>query len=363
MINFAGDTEIYSNSIPERLYAVLTLLFAFLASASVVSSITSSMTRLSIATAHDANMIMTLKRYLTDNDISARVALRVQRNASHALEERRRHTPEQDIELLQLVSEPLRVELHFEINQPVLEAHAFFHNYCDVAPGLMRQACHQSISRMQLSRGDVLFSAGEVPKVPRMYFLYAGKLKYDRTAESHRTVHKGEWACEAVLWTQWMHYGLMRTKTECTLVVLEALIFQNICQQYTSQMDYARSYGKAFVQHINGAEEVELTDLEDPEMDVDWLAWRAHPNKKTEKRRQSSKNPVTGLWKGSMALLTRSSSKVQDDDASGARGNLLFKTTSGTASGLNESNSESSSSSDSEACESPRCHLRHPPAQ
>lgn len=312
MINFAGDTDLYSNSNVERLYAAITLLFAFLASSAVVSSITTSMTRLSIATAHDANKISSLKRYLSDNCISARVALRIQRNAVHALEERRRYTPEKDIELLPLVSEPLRVELRFEIYMPVLKAHKFWEKYCDLAPNLLRQVCHQAIERMQLSKGDVLFSAGEVPKVPQMYFLHAGKLRYDRTAEQSHTVQKGEWACEAVLWTQWMHYGMMRTKTECTLVVLKADEFAEICKQYMSQIQYARDYAKAFVQHLNSSDEMTLTDLEDPEMDVIWLAERTHPHKKGTFRRQQSGKRVTGMFKSGVSLMRRGSSKIID---------------------------------------------------
>lgn len=312
MINFAGDTDLYSNSSIERMYAAITLLFAFLASSAVVSSITTSMTRLSIATAHNANKIASLKRYLSDNCISARVALRIQRNAVHALEERRRYTPEKEIELLPLVSEPLRVELHFEIYMPVLKAHKFWEKYSELAPILLRQVCHQAIERMQLSKGDVLFSAGEVPKVPQMYFLHAGKLRYDRTAEQSHTVHKGEWACEAVLWTQWMHYGMMRTKTECTLVVLKADDFAEICKQYMSQIQYARDYAKAFVQHLNSSDEMTLTDLEDPEMDVIWLAERTHPHKKGTFRRQQSGKRVTGIFKTGVSLMRRGSSEVID---------------------------------------------------
>merc|ERR1719218_233346 len=109
MTQFCGSSDIYPHNTSERAFAVCVLLFGFLVSAYVVSSITSSMTRLQIVTAHQATQVDLLKRYLSDNGISAKVALRVQRNALFAMEEVKKHTPESSIELLELVSAPLRV--------------------------------------------------------------------------------------------------------------------------------------------------------------------------------------------------------------------------------------------------------------
>lgn len=75
---------------------------------------------------------------MREHHISSRTALRVQRNAQYALDEQkrrrrevvdlikkaviRRHTPEEDIELLVFLSEPLRVELRYEITMPSLRS-------------------------------------------------------------------------------------------------------------------------------------------------------------------------------------------------------------------------------------------------
>lgn len=317
LVSFAGDFMVYSHTFAERIYSVGTLLFAFVASASVVSSITSSMTRLEIATAQDSRRLSALKRYLLDNNISGKVALRVQRNAMYALLERRRNTPEENIELLNYVSEPLRVELRFEISSPVLQAHPFFRAYVSIGPFLMRQVCNTAILRVPLSKGDVLFTAGELPTVPRMYFLAGGKMKYTNLEGKSTTVVPGKWACEATLWTEWMHCGMMRAKMECMLVALSADDFRKIVITSDLELCYPHYYGKSFIKHLNSLGEHQLTDLEDPDMDIDEMVQQAHPDSVQSSsrsyQRQGSPNKP------------KAKAKLWDKRAGRSSGNLLSR--------------------------------------
>merc|ERR1712137_889532 len=92
----------------------------------IVSRLTSSMTRLYILSNTQAQQLAALRRYLGENGISSRLAVRVQRNAQHAIMEMQRFMPEEKVDLLALVSEPLRMELHFELLCPVFGVHPFF---------------------------------------------------------------------------------------------------------------------------------------------------------------------------------------------------------------------------------------------
>jgi len=276
---FTGNMEVFPHNTGERVFSVLVLLLIYVISASVVSSITSLMTRLEIATALEARKFHSLKQYLLDNHISARVALRVTRNAQYALSEQKKNTPESSIELLGLISDPLRVELHFEINMPVLGHHPFFRNYALYAPGMMRQVCHLGIGILSLSRGDVVFSEGEVTSFPSMFFLLDGRLNYSHRLGDVVELKPPDWFSEAILWTPWMHCGVMRAKSECRCKVLEAETFANVCTTWASSIRYAQKYGKSFVHHLNnhprGA--LYLTDIDDPDMDVEWSANKALP--------------------------------------------------------------------------------------
>merc|ERR1712150_228697 len=112
---------------------------------------------------HEERQLNTLQRFMRQNNISDKLSLRVQRNASHAITEQQRLMPEHDVELLRMVSDPLRVELHFEMYMPVLELHPFFREYVKRCPQVMRKVCHTSMSSLLVSAGDVIFNCGEKP--------------------------------------------------------------------------------------------------------------------------------------------------------------------------------------------------------
>merc|ERR1719454_1354858 len=115
------------------------------------------MTRLQMISGAKTAMFAGLYKYMCDNQISRRLVTRIKRNAHHAFEEYQRTTPESEIELLQLVSEPLRVELHFELWCPTLMTNPFFKRYEEANPAAVRRVCHAGVTVTFLSMGDVLF--------------------------------------------------------------------------------------------------------------------------------------------------------------------------------------------------------------
>merc|ERR1719316_741311 len=137
--------EIVPVNVGERFFAISVLLFAFVVSAMFISSITSSLTRLQMISGSKTAMFAALRQYLCDNSISRKLVGRINRNAHHAFEEYQRTTPEAEIELLQLVSEPLRVELHFELYGPTLNLNPFFQRYEEANPAAVRRVCHSAV--------------------------------------------------------------------------------------------------------------------------------------------------------------------------------------------------------------------------
>lgn len=271
---FCGGMEVVPTTVAERVFCVVVLFGTLMMSASIISSLTTSMTRLSIVAAGEAQQFALLAEYLAQNEISPRVALRVQRNARYALQEQKRHTSEQDVELLALVSQPLRIELHYEVHMPWLRKHPFFKHFGEQRPELMRKVCHAAISSLSISNGDLLFSQG-VTNVQHMYFLITGKLLYSQTqirddifaGRKRTSVLVGDWACEAVLWTSWSHFGSMRAKTESQLMMLTSEVFRTIASDFKSSLLFAGHYASSFVESLNTVPELELTDLAHPEVD------------------------------------------------------------------------------------------------
>lgn len=280
---FCGNSLVVPKNTGERAFNVFVLFLTIMMSASIISHLTTSMTRLSIVAAEESQKFAALQDYLSQNNISARVALRVQRNARHALHEQKRHTPEHDIELLGLVSQPLRIELHYEVHMPALLKHPFFEFYLIECPDFMRIVCHEAISQLSLSYGDLLFSQG-VDNVRHMYFLVSGKMLYSQveikgdmvTGQTRTTVTEGEWACEPVLWTYWGHQGSMRAKAESQLAILTAEVFQKHADNFKSSITYAQIYGNVFLSWMNKLESEELSDLAYTDFDYREAATMSH---------------------------------------------------------------------------------------
>merc|ERR1711972_582433 len=136
------------------------------------------MTRLQLVTAEQSTQFTALRQFLYVQNISKMLSMRIQRSAQKAVDEMKRNTPEQNIDLFKLVSEPLRVELHYEINAPPLQEHPFFRCYEHTYVMAMRQICHSCVVRKTLHHGDLLFSTGETPDDPQMFFVLKGKMVY-----------------------------------------------------------------------------------------------------------------------------------------------------------------------------------------
>lgn len=281
---FFGEHTSYSTprSMVERTFIIWVLLVSFMMSAWFVSSITSAMTRLSIVSGQDTAHFTALSRYLSDNGISRRLAQKVKRNAQHAVNEQRILTPEKNIELLPLISEPLRCELHYEIHCQTLTVHPFFRYYERLNSSAFRKICHHGITRISYCTGDNVFCEGESPSVPRMLFCKTGKLSYCQ-GDSHlpgskrRRVGNKNWMCEAVLWTRkWLHRGSLTATSDCLLVALDAHWFQSIVSKYPT--NHVGIYAANFVHDMVSGSPEDITDVGEESIELEQLLQAAFPS-------------------------------------------------------------------------------------
>lgn len=268
LAHFAGSLIYNPVNIWERAFAVLTLFCTFLTSCIFVSSITTTMTRLSILASMQSTQLASLRRFISDNAVSASLAMRLQCNAQHALREQKRRIPECNIELLALVSESLRVELHYELRAPVLLVHGFFDAYKNVNAGGIQKVCHEAIVQQTFLKNDVIFSNLETPERAHMFFVRTGRLWYAKDGGHPRCLKPGQWVSEASLWTQWMHCGDLWAASDCTLLVLDAEKCQNIIAPFPSP--HAANYAAAFVDHLN-SDKGAVTDLPLAEEEVETI--------------------------------------------------------------------------------------------
>eukprot|EP00928_Gymnodinium_smaydae_P021196 TRINITY_DN18250_c0_g2_i1.p1 TRINITY_DN18250_c0_g2~~TRINITY_DN18250_c0_g2_i1.p1 ORF type:complete len:745 (+),score=177.87 TRINITY_DN18250_c0_g2_i1:145-2379(+) len=238
----------------ERLYAVLAWIFGFVSATIIVSILTSKLTQLYMIGGAQSRQMSTLKKYLKQNDISSNLALRMVKSAKHAMSGDL--TPDA-VEMLHVVSEPLKVEMHFEQYSAVIRSHPFFAEYIQEGPYVMRRVCHFANSTLMLANGDIVFSKGENPANPKMYFVWKGSLEYSIGAGDSTPVVEKQWIAEPVLWTKWTHRGMLTATNDVKLVCLDAKTFQEIVDRFKDIGGFdPKVYAADFVRYLNQLEVV-----------------------------------------------------------------------------------------------------------
>lgn len=275
LAQFSGEALIAPQNAVERSMTVIVLFFCFTFSTYIVSSITTSITRIQLISNQQSAQTAALRRYLSDNRISRALATRVENNAQFAMAERKRNAPESSIKLLTVISEPLLVELHFEIHFVGLSVHPFFFYYHDVNPAGIRKLCNTAVERISFSRGDVLFSDNEVMSNPRMFFLLSGQMLYAQDGKEDRKVYPVEWLCEPALWTIWTHVGSLHCLSECRLTVIDAKKFQDVISN--SLTPEPALYGTSFVKWLNRVDKQEISDVGENDHALQRMMLRAFP--------------------------------------------------------------------------------------
>lgn len=247
-----GSSDIWAQNNVERVYMISVLFVLFLVSSIVVSSMTTSMTQLQIVTAGETRRFALLKLFLRDNGITSELAIRVQSNAKCAVQQQKRDIQEDDVALLAQISPSLQVGLHLEMNLPVLSTHPFFQVFSPLNQPMMGQICHRAISHLHFYKGDIVFSSGESPSQPKMYFVVKGHVCYTQDGcEDIKFVSEGQWASEATLWTTWSHCGQLKASETVRLTTVNAKIFHQIGAEFRRNIVWPQLYAQGFVYHLN----------------------------------------------------------------------------------------------------------------
>lgn len=255
-----GMDEVRPYNTEERSYCLVVFIVSFMIAAVLTSSLTSAMTRLHMLATRQSQQLSKLRRFLADNGVSRVLAMRVQRNANHAMMEQERYQQEINVELLSVISAPIKMELHFEMYSPILSRHPFFNKYAEECPHVMRKVCHRSTAMSLVSFNDIIFNAGELPLHPKMFWVCNGNLSYFSMHEQAWDVNEGDWISEGVLWTAWMHRGSLRANGDCRLCELDARSFQDIVGQFDHAFFDPKDYAAKFVRGLN-LHQGEVTDL------------------------------------------------------------------------------------------------------
>jgi len=257
--------EIHANTVRERIFSIVVILFALVTFSSFVSSITNAMTHLRNMNSETSRQFILLQKYFRLNNISLRLCVKIRRHLDHQLHKAQELVKQEDVKLFAHLSEPLHIQLHYEVFSPALRAHPLFERIDKESPLCMNRICHKTIEIFTLFRGDTLFSRGD--RCSRMYFIHAGGLKYEHN-QNEQDVLEGDWLSEAVLWAPWLHHGDARAETECTLMALDAKRFHEAVGHNKAARAGPSQYAHLFVDVVNNLDVALLTDFRHPSFDI-----------------------------------------------------------------------------------------------
>jgi len=122
-------------------------------------------------------------------------------------------------------------------------------NDADVAA--VRSLCEAAVSLAFVPNRDVVFMPGALAE--QAYYVMRGRLRYTQVPESSMVlqdmqteVQQGVWLCEAALWTDWEHVGMLEARVSCQLLSVNATGLLRVLQRHATVSAMTKSYGRNF---------------------------------------------------------------------------------------------------------------------
>jgi len=246
-----SSMEIFPRNSIERTYSIVVLFTALVVFSSFVSSITSAMTQLHQSNRFKSKQREDIRRYISDNKLSLELGNRIVAFVRKHRAGSRKRVHEQEIEILKVLPESLRVQLHWEVYEPVLRPHPFFFNSLEVDEGGVLDICHHALSEMSLGSSQELFTPCQ--PATKMYFVVSGVLEYFHGSSDTEMaeISRGQWCVEAALWIKWDHEGRLAAVSHCELVVLDASTFRKFMTYRTGLMRCSQEYARLFKERVD----------------------------------------------------------------------------------------------------------------
>lgn len=257
-----ASMDVHPHNTTERVFTIVVVLFAMIVFSSFVSQITTTTAHFWNRRSYANKQLWLLRKFLKKNSVSLDVSLRVQRYLEWVTELQMQCVREQDLEVLSMLSAPLRNELTLEVHADHLYHNDFFRSLTSkYSRKVYLKIWDRVISAMPLAVGDALFFSGETPQ--GMFCVAQGQLQYKRKHDMRLVkVGDGTWCCEGELWTHWVTAGDMRALTECQMVKIDCDRFAKNLRNIPEAFRHARFVGVQFVNDLNAFSAVEITDLQ-----------------------------------------------------------------------------------------------------
>lgn len=269
-----ASMEITPKNAIERLFNVVTLLFAMITFSSFVSSLTNAMTQLRNLNSDRLQQQTVLRKYLRDHGVNVSLTTRIWHWLNKDTKGHRRRIHEKEVVILSTLPSTLQAELRNQVVGPFIVPHPFFFQFGGSNPMLMRRV-YKSLTEHSAMTGKEIFTVGDVGD--SMYFVVSGICKYyvstsglnidgsvsvagangyvqrasgGELKQGDALLTTGNWMCEPVLWVKWRHLGQLVSKEHTELFSLVASRFHHIIEHNVADAWSVVRYAKLFAQRL-----------------------------------------------------------------------------------------------------------------
>jgi len=264
-----GTVSFEPTNAGERCFAIFVLLLAVMTLSHLIGTITNLMSQVASMRDDQLRQFWLLRRFFSETGISHDLTQRVNRFLAYACKQHRECVKHSDLQILQLLSEPLHAELQYERHAPLLSQHPFFKCllrdlWRSHSKTMAHAICRKALTDIGLTLGDILFCRGDAAR--HMYFVVEGEFRYTHGRGETTFIGPGSWVGEPALWLKWCYMGEFEATIESRLVAVDAVQFAGIVSSDQKAWILAQDYAKQFVADLKAAAFKDgISDLTDRE--------------------------------------------------------------------------------------------------
>jgi len=250
-----GSMQVHATNSFERSFTVFCLILGMVFFSSIVSALSSKTAEFRKAKQDKTQKLRTLQKFLESRNISTPLAVAVQKQVKERMEPRRLLTV-LDVPLLGMLSEKLLLRLRYEMCRKYL-THPLLRWWEEVDPAGIKLLCSQAIDFVALDVGDLLFSPSS--KAEAAHIVTAGRLKYSEDEQALQVsetdlnehyIEKGDWICEAALWTCWTHVGSAEALVTSEVMSVNVQKLEEVLQGRRAVSYVLQAYATVFHERI-----------------------------------------------------------------------------------------------------------------
>eukprot|EP00429_Kryptoperidinium_foliaceum_P001059 CAMPEP_0176007562 /NCGR_PEP_ID=MMETSP0120_2-20121206/3297_1 /TAXON_ID=160619 /ORGANISM="Kryptoperidinium foliaceum, Strain CCMP 1326" /LENGTH=736 /DNA_ID=CAMNT_0017340327 /DNA_START=1 /DNA_END=2211 /DNA_ORIENTATION=+ len=236
---------------------VASMMFGFLFGSMLVSMMSASMMDYHMMQKDRISKLRMLRRYLSDNKVSAHTAVHVQKQVEQRLKVKERLN-EGDVAALQLLSTSLRSQLCFEIQRPHISRLPVFAIFIDMDVKLMQRVCAEAVTSLNMRPKDDLFAPSSIARCAHV--LVGGAMVYLQSPDTSPVIEEtstditpGQWLAEATLWVEWTHVGRAEARDTCQVLSIDSEALAACLRMNCHVWEVAIEYGMRFHERVTMA--------------------------------------------------------------------------------------------------------------